>query len=245
MKPLYIIVLAAFAGVFLFDSLVLPLLPDSVFRFLQRAFELQGWPQVVLFNDLFGLFVGLYYVGLIEAVRAFVLPREEGFLALLLSKPISRGRYVWMQLSPIMTALLLMGALSSVFLAAKLAWLNGLSGLTFGSVVAMGLATTLFAVGVSSFAAIVCVMAKDTYTATLLGFMFFSAVVIPAGGYLYRPDLYSGHTSAKALLVFPANVIWHQGTLLELFPRFVFVTSFCIAMAFALSIAWLSRRDVD
>jgi len=245
MKALYAIVIAAFAGVFLFDSLALPLMPDSVFRFLQRAFELDGWTQVVLFNDLFGLFAGLYFVGLVEAVRAFVLPREEGFLSLILSKPISRGRYVWMQFSPIVTSLFVMGSLSSVLLTAKLAWLNGLSGLSFGSVVAMGLTATLLAIGVSSLAAIVCVMAKDTYTATLLGFLVFSAVVIPAGGYLYRPDLYSGHASAKALLVFPANVIWHQGTLLELFPRLVFAVLLCIAMAFVLSITWLVRRDVD
>ena len=47
-------------------------------------------------------------------VCSFVIPKEEGFLSLLLSKPLARARYVRMQLTPIFTALIVMDAILSV-----------------------------------------------------------------------------------------------------------------------------------
>jgi ABC-type transport system involved in multi-copper enzyme maturation permease subunit len=245
MKTRHFIVVGALVGVLLFDSLVLPLLPEAIFRFLERAYGLHGWTQIVAFNDLFGLFVGLYWVGLVEAVRSFVIPREEGFLSLLLSKPISRSRYIRMQLLPIFTTLLIMGTTLSIIFAVKLAAINGLDGLAVSSLLAMGLSATLLAIALTAVATILCLIAHDSYTAVLLGFLLFSAVVIPAGGYMYRPDLYADKVLLSYAVVFPANMLWLHATLPARLPVFIVVALGFVAAAMAMSVAWMHLTDID
>jgi len=245
MKRLHVVAALALIAVFAFDSWALPLLPAGVFRFLERAFVLSGWTQIVVFNDLFALFSVLYFVALFGIVEALVIPREEGYLALLLAKPISRGRYLRMRLLPVYAALLAQGVALSGVLTAKLAWINGLDGLSVTSVLAMGVAAMLLAMGLCGLATLVCLIAHDTYTAVLASFLLFAALVIPARGYIYRPDLYVGHPLAANVLVFPANVIWAHASLPSRLPVFVIAALTTMALGSFASIAWLKRTDVE
>lgn len=236
---------AALTLVLLFDSLALPLMPEAILRFIERAFKLRGWPQVVLFNDLFGIFVGLFWVGLMGAVSAFVLPREEGYLALVLSKPITRADYVRGHLIPLALQLGGAGFAVSLIMTVKLAVLNGLDGLSATTVFATGLGATLFALALVALTCLVCIVARDTYSAIVGGFLLFSAVVIPAGGYMYRPDLYVGKAALANALVFPANLLWHAEVLLARLPLLTLIAALTGAVSATACIKWMERRDVE
>ena len=74
----------------------LPGFPESVHRFFQRIFQLNEWPEIVVANDLAGLFFFTYWVAVFDVLAVYIVPLEERYLDLYLSKPLRRrARICW------------------------------------------------------------------------------------------------------------------------------------------------------
>jgi hypothetical protein len=92
----------------------LPLWPETIYRFFTRIFHLEGWSDIVVFNDFTGLVFFLYWVGVVDVLRVYVQPCEEHYLDLLLSKPITRRDYLVARVAPLLLMLLSIGVVAAV-----------------------------------------------------------------------------------------------------------------------------------
>jgi hypothetical protein len=63
----------------------LPTFRASIFRFFQRVFNLPGWAEIVVANDLAGLFFFAYWIAVIDVLTIYVVPLEERHLDVFLS----------------------------------------------------------------------------------------------------------------------------------------------------------------
>lgn len=62
-----------------------------------------------------------------------------------------------------------------------------------------------------AFANLAFLFVGDAYNAIIAAFVVFAAVVaVPGGLFIYRPDVIGANATVRDLLVFPANLIWHQ-----------------------------------
>src|SRR4051794_16528145 len=68
---------------------LVPRLPRAVTDVLETSFAIRGEAALLLLNDYLALYAALFFSGFMALVRAFVAPREERQLELLLSKPVS------------------------------------------------------------------------------------------------------------------------------------------------------------
>jgi hypothetical protein len=80
----------------------MPTLPESIYRFFARVMGLEGWPAVVVANDFTGLFFFVYWLGVFDVLTIYVVPLEERYLDVLLSKPLTRRAYMAAKLLPIL-----------------------------------------------------------------------------------------------------------------------------------------------
>jgi hypothetical protein len=92
----------------------LPRFPESVHRFFQRVFQLDGWPEIVAANDLAGLFFFTHWVGVFEILRIYIVPLEERYLDLFLSKPLRRHAYMLARTVPVMLLVIGLGIVSAM-----------------------------------------------------------------------------------------------------------------------------------
>jgi hypothetical protein len=117
----------------------LPGFAESIYRFFQRIFQLQTWPEIVVANDLAGLYFFLYWIGVFYILAIYIAPLEERRLDLYLSKPLTRRDYMFARIFPIMTVLAGLG-----IIAATAQWLAlAAAGLSYPVSVHIG-ATTPF-----------------------------------------------------------------------------------------------------
>lgn len=242
--PHYFILLGVLA-VFMADSTILPGMPDTIFRFFKKVFLLQNWTEVILINDFMGLFYGLFWMGVMDLLRVYVLPQEEGYLSLLLAKPLSRSQYLFGKVLPIFVVVMLMGLLLSLFLPLKIALLNGSADLHMGSVIAAGIVATLLALALLALLNLVFLFAQETYYAVLWAFLLFTLVVLPAGVFVYRPDVYQTQPLLRTLLVFPGNLLWLSDDFPKLLPALLLIVSISSILLLAGSSWRLKRMDIQ
>jgi ABC-type Na+ efflux pump permease subunit len=201
-----VIVCMALMGVVL--AVWLPTLPESVFRFFRRVFQLPSWPEIAVANDMAGLFFFVYWIGVFDVLAIYVQPLEERRLDLVLSKPLTRAEYLWAKLVPIVlvvVALFLIGALAHCLAlqAAGLAYpLRALGGANFAL-----LAWTILLVCLIN---LIVLSVRDTYTALLVAFVPMLVTILPGTIYMYRPDIFESVPRVRDLVVFPLNLVWFQ-----------------------------------
>src|SRR3989337_2406400 len=92
----------------------LPGFPESVYLFFQRIFQLPDWPEIVVANDLAGLVFFIYWIGVFDVLAIYVVPLEERYLDLYLSKPLTRRQYMLARLIPLMLTLTALYVLSAL-----------------------------------------------------------------------------------------------------------------------------------
>ena len=92
----------------------LPSFPESVFRFFSRVLDLPSWPQIIIANFLAGLLFFIFWIGVADVLPIFVIPREQGYLDMLLAKPLKRREYMLARLLPIICVLLFIGVIASL-----------------------------------------------------------------------------------------------------------------------------------
>lgn len=205
-------------------SFLLPTMPESIYRFFKKVFSLNNWTEIILINDFTGVFFALFWVGVVDLLRVYVLPKEEGYLGLLLAKPLSRTQYLFARALPVFTVIFVMGIVLSLFLPLKIALINGAADLHLARVVCAGLVTTALVLALLALLNLIFLFAGETYYAVLLAFLLFALVVLPSGVYVYRPDIFQFHTALRDLFVFPGNLLWHGSELLNLMPLILFVS---------------------
>src|SRR5687767_5175268 len=110
----HVVLLAAYLALSVVVSYLLPSTPPAMYRFFEKVFGLHSWTEMILFNDYMGVFVGLYWIGVTDLTRVYVVPLEEGYLGLLLAKPVTRSRYMFAKVLPIFAVLAGMGIVMSL-----------------------------------------------------------------------------------------------------------------------------------
>jgi hypothetical protein len=179
----------------------MPGFPDSVYRFFQRIFQLDGWPEIVVANDLAGLFFFIYWVGVFDILAIYVVPLEERYLDLYLSKPLRRRAYMLARIVPVMLLVVGLGIVSATvhWLALRAAGLD----YSLGVYLAAATAVIAWTVCLVAIANIAILFVPDTYAALLAAFIPIAASILPGLIYMYRPDLFETAPLLRAIAVFP------------------------------------------
>jgi ABC-type transport system involved in multi-copper enzyme maturation permease subunit len=237
-RPYHLVVLLSYLAGSVGLSFMLPSMPAAIYRFFKKAFALNNWTEIILINDFTGLFFILFWIGVIDLLRVYVLPREEGYLELLLSKPLSRAQYLFANALSVFGVIAVMGIVMSLFLPLKIALLNGSADLHLAGVVCAGIVTTSLALSLLALLNLVFLFARETYYAVLLAFVVFTLAVLPGSVFMYRPDVFQDHATLRNLIVFPGNLLW----LSESLPKVTPIILSAAAAAGALLLAGSSRR---
>jgi hypothetical protein len=111
-RPDYIYAFAYTASLAFFVSIALPHMPGVIPRFFQRVMQIGTWADIALFNLYAATYVITLLVGALDLLRVWVLPLEEGYISLYLSKPIRPTDYLYARLTPILVNTVLIAAAS-------------------------------------------------------------------------------------------------------------------------------------
>jgi hypothetical protein len=184
-------------------SIWLPMFPESVLRFFQRVFVLPGWSEIVFANAVTGLFFFIYWLGVFDALAIYVLAYEERTLDLLLSKPVSRGRYMLMRLTPVVAIMVVIGAVAALvcWFAMRAVGLHHAPAAFFGACAAT-IAWTVLLVAIVN---LLVLNVRDSFSATVLAFVPMFLAILPSMIFMYRPDLLEPVPALQHVLVFPMN----------------------------------------
>jgi hypothetical protein len=241
----HLVVLAVALTSLVVTSFLLPSMPESIYRFFKKVFVMNNWTEVILFNDLVTLFSALFWVGVIDLLRVYVLPKEEGYLELLLSKPLGRTEYLLARVLPPFGVVAGLGGMLSLFLPLKIALINGTADLHLVSVVCACIVTITLVLTLLALLNLVFLFARETYYAVLLAFAVYALVVLPLALFMYRPDVYQGRSVLRNLMVFPGNLLWMSDGLPSIAPIIVLAA----ATLSVLLLAWggwrLKRMDIQ
>jgi ABC-type transport system involved in multi-copper enzyme maturation permease subunit len=226
-------------------SFLLPSMPESIYRFFKKVFVMDNWTEVILFNDLVTLFSALFWVGVIDLLRVYVLPKEEGYLELLLSKPLGRTEYLRAKVLPAFGVVAGLGVVLLLFMPLKIALINGTANLHLVSVVCAGIVTITLVLTLLALLNLVFLFARETYYAVLLAFAVYALVILPIALFMYRPDVYQGRSVLRNLVVFPGNLLWMSEGLPSIAP----IIALAGATLSVLLLAWggwrLKRMDIQ
>jgi hypothetical protein len=225
-------------------SFLLPGMPATIYRFFRKVFAMNNWTEIILINDFMGVFFALYWVGVIDLLRVYTLPKEEGYLELLLSKPLGRTQYLFARALPAFGMIAAMGIILSFFLPLKIALINGSADLHLFGVLCAGFVTTAYALMLLALLNLVFLFSSETYYATLLAFILFALVALPGSIFMYRPDVFQGHAALRDLIVFPCNLLWRGESLPKITPALMFSAAAVSAILLAGGGRRLRRMDV-
>ena len=230
-------------GCVLFNHLILPLFPARVLEFMRRGFQLEDMAGVLAFNDLMGVYVPTFFVGLGSSLGVVLSAREEHRLELLLAKPVRPGDFVAARTLPVLASTVAVGASTSVAAAIATA-VHGGVGTSIGPVGALGggLALTALAVVLIAAIQIPFVRLRDPFTGLLLACGLWLATLIPTAVLLYRPDAYA-EREALANSIVMSSLLWHEATMVWLGPLALLAAIPIAALLARAAGALLERSD--
>src|SRR5690606_3271203 len=90
------------AGCVVFNHLVLPVFPERVIAFMRVGFLLEDMAGVLVFNDLMGVYMPTFFVGLSGSLGVVLSAREEHRLELLLAKPVRASDFIAARTLPVL-----------------------------------------------------------------------------------------------------------------------------------------------
>jgi hypothetical protein len=220
----------------------MPTLPESMYRFFARVMGIEGWPAIVVANDFTGLFFFVYWLGVFDVLTIYIVPLEERYLDVLLSKPLTRRAYMAAKLLPILLVTIAIGAITSA-----VHWLAlPAAGLAYDSAAYAGAAAVIigWTVCLIGLVNLLILRARDTYSALLIAFIPAIASMFPGLIYMYRPDVFAGMPAVRDVVVFPMNLIWYPEVTVHWGPPLAALL-LCVAIAFAaLAGRSIERQDV-
>ena len=222
-----------------FNALFLPLFPATVERFFEAIFQVEGWTQIVVLNDFMAIYTVIFWLGLFDVLRAVVVP--TGYLDVLLSKPLSRSRYLFAKLAPAFGSVALVGLVGGLAHGLSAAWVGPLDAGAFaaGVAVTIGLAALCCAV-----VTVATLYLRETYHAIVIGFAIWMATLLPGSIYMYRPDVFTRYEGLHEAIVYPMNVVWMDASGVTI-AWLVSAASIVLVAAIVGAAGWLfERRDV-
>jgi hypothetical protein len=208
-RPMHVVMLVLLALTGVLVAWWLPMWPETIYLFFNRVFHIEGWADVVLANNYVAFIFFLFWFGILDVLRIYVLPLESGYLDIWLSKPVSRGSYMLARIIPGFAVLLVAGIVSAVVHAMAMILL----GLTFdvGAYVGTIAAILGFVLLMLAVTNILLLFVRDSFAALVIGFAVFMSTFLPSIVYMYRPDAYAGAPGLADILVFPTSLMWHPG----------------------------------
>jgi hypothetical protein len=220
----------------------MPTLPESISRFFARVMGLEGWPAIVVANDFTGLFFFVYWLGVFDVLTIHVVPLEERYLDILLSKPLTRRSYMAAKLLPILLVTTAIGVIT-----AAVHWLAlPAAGLPYDPSAYAGAAAVIIGWTVCLIALVnlLILQARDTSSALLIAFIPAIASMFPGMIYMYRPDVFAGVPAVRDVVVFPMNLMWYPEVAIHWGPPLAAIW-LCLTIVFAALAGWsIDRRDV-
>jgi hypothetical protein len=217
-------------------------MPQAMFRYMEGVFHLHSWTEAVLFVNFEAVFEVVFWVGLFDTMRVYVIPQEENRLELLLAKPVRRVEYLAAALGPRLGINLAVGIILSVVYYGLVCWLNQ-------PVAAIPwfcgcLLLIVFAVLLLSLINWIFLYLQETYYALLVGFAVFTAFMLPRSVFIYRPDLFEGKTYLLNTIFFPANLLWFWDHLFTITLAAVPIFLVGIFLFTGLAVWQLGRKDI-
>jgi hypothetical protein len=241
-RPMHVVMLALLALTGALVAWWLPMWPETIYLFFNRVLHINGWANVVLANNYVAFIFFLFWFGIFDVLRIYILPLESGYLDIWLSKPVRRGSYMLARIIPSFAVLLVAGVISAIVHAMAMIAL----GLTFDTAAYAGTIAAIlgFVLLMLAVANILLLFARDSFAALVIGFAVFMGSFLPSIVYLYRPDAYGGASGLADILVFPTNLMWHPSFAAIYGPVIGFVFA-ALAMASVGLASWvLNSRDV-
>jgi hypothetical protein len=220
----------------------MPTLPDSMYRFFARVMGIEGWPAIVVANDFTGLFFFVYWLGVFDVLTIYVVPLEERYLDVLLSKPLTRRTYMTAKLLPILLVTTAIGVITATvhWLALPAAGLD-YDPSAYAGAAAVIIAWTVCLIGLVN---LLMLRARDTHSALLIAFIPAIASMFPGMIYIYRPDVFAGVPAVRDVVVFPMNLLWYPEVALQ-WGLPLAALLLCLAIGFTALAGWsIERRDV-
>jgi hypothetical protein len=204
-RPDHLHAIMYMASLAIFTSVALPNMPNVIPRFFQRALQIGTWADIALFNLYATTYVITLLVGALDVLRVWVLPSEEGYISLYLSKPIEPSTYLRARLLPILINGARMG-LAAQAAGGLAVWhiIGPFDRTQFLWSSALIVALILFTLCLYN---LMFLFIRDSYHAMVVALVVWTVTLGPGSLYVYRPDLFS---SSGRVLVFPANLIWYQ-----------------------------------
>lgn len=197
---------------------LLPRMPDAAIDVMRVGLDLRGMGGVLLLNDYLAVYCLAFFTGAAALLDVVLGPREQHRLELLLSKPIRPSQFVAARSWPVLAASATVGvATSAVCGLAIIPWLGGSESLTFTGTVGAGLLITALAIVALAVLNIVFIRIRDGFQALLVAFSAWFIPIIPTAVFLYRPDLFAGHTFLHDTTLLP-NLIWARDAMAWMGP---------------------------
>jgi hypothetical protein len=220
----------------------MPTLPHGIYRFFARVMSIEGWPAIVVANDFTGLFFFVYWLGVFDVLTIHVVPLEERYLDILLSKPLTRRAYMAAKLLPILLVMIVIAAVT-----AAVHWLAlPAAGLAYDPSAYAGAAAVIvgWAICLVALVNVLILRARDTFSALLTAFIPAIVSMFPGMIYMYRPDVFADAPALRDVVVFPMNLVWYPEVAIHWGPPLAALL-LGLAVAFSAFACWLvERRDV-
>lgn len=217
-------------------------LPSPVLRFMEQAFRIEGMASVLLINDLLvAYFVG-FFLGLGSIIDATVAAREESRLEIIVAKPIRGSVLLAARVGPVLATAAATASVVAIAIAIAVSRHLG-AGDPITGCGALGSSLFLVALGLTLLSALLpfLVIARDRLQAMLLATMTWIAPLLPAGFFIYRPDLFvSEHGGASHLLL--PSLLWHDATAAWLGPV-ALAASIPFSVLMMMLAGWLLERS--
>lgn len=241
-RPLHLIMLILLSATGVLIAWWMPMWPDTIYQFFNRIFHIEGWAAIVLANNYMAFLFFLFWFGMFDVLRVYVLPLEGGYLDLSLSKPVARRSYMLAKLIPSFVIIVAVGVIGAVVHAVAMI---GLGLVTDMAAYAGTIAAILgFVLLMLALANLLLLFVRDSFAALLVGFAVFIGSTLPSVVYMYRPDVFAGAPWLADILVFPTSLMWH----LEFAAAFGLSLGAAFAAAAGLLVvvagALLDRRDI-
>lgn len=217
----------------------MPTLPESIYRFFARVMSIEGWSAIIVANDFAGLFFFVYWLGVFDVLTIYIVPFEERYLDILLSKPLTRRAYMAAKLLPILLVMIVIAVVTAAvhWLALPVAGLAyEPSGYAAAAAVIVGWTVCMVAL-----VNVLILRARDTFSALLIAFIPAIVSMFPGMIYMYRPDVFADVPALRDTVVFPMNLVWYPEVAIHWGPPLATLL-LCLAVALTALASWLMER---
>jgi hypothetical protein len=234
-RPDHLYAIAYIASLAILTAIALPRMPNVIPRFFQRTLQIGTWADIALFNMYAATYVITLVVSTIDLLRIRLLPYEEGYLSVYLSKPISPVQYLRARFVPVLVNAALMSLAAQAATGLSVWHLIGpfnRSQFLWSSLLIVGL--ILFLLCLLNY---LFLFVRESYYGFVLSIVCWTVALAPASLYVYRPDLFS---YGLRVYVFPANLLWHHSPVIE--TAIPLVLTLCCGSALLYWVSALTMR---